>query len=1307
MAGFVRRGRWISLSIQTLSWLIGGLFAAIFVVFVWLTATPAGSRWAVSLAQHYVAGLTIQSVQGSLWRGLNLDEVRYHDNSGLAIQVDTALLQLDWRQFWQGRMRVKLLRLHEGELTLPAATPAQTPPPLDFAHLPLTFPLTVVFEQMDIQALTLTQANADAAKPATTYRIDDLQAHGMADSHTLTLTLDSVHAIVPDDVSVDLSGTISLATAVPHPLTGLVQSVVTLPQGWLSSEIQLSGSLADITAQLAARWDGFETPTASLQAKAQMNTQRLSLDALTMDTLGGSVCAAGALNYAHGLTLNLQGKAAALNPAEFSAVAAGQVGFEYQFSFSQPAVPVQSAHQANQGVTPTLNVNVQRLTGSIAGTPFQDLMVQARLAENQLDGAVSDGSLAGGSIKAQAHLGLDGMRPLKLTLDAMGVSLNPWLAQLSGKTGTGPTGTLAARLAVEGNLGVNPVQDMALKFALSVPRASIGLSALNGQRSPPVMLMANITGAIEHQRLKLARSTMTVGDARLSAEGELGWGVSARAANVQAELSVPELAHLPWAAFQLPNFSGAVQLTTRLTGDLQQPHGEITLLARSLQFDRWRLAELTAQGQVGTHLAAKSPTATVRNQPMGLELIATGLTQTLVGGVKSAVNSKRWLDRLKLNLQGELPTFSSTATVKTRQQLTLSAQTPQGNLDLSARGSAQGQDWHGLLSQFDLSTRQVNGHSLGNWRLQQPVAVVLSPAKQRLDSACLVAEPLTTRQAARVCLAGEHEGQNSQGSLNIDLPLATLLNLAQPWLPEGVQSHIQLPGRLILAAQGGMDAGKTSGTLKLTLPDNQLRLPQLAAGKVFDYHNVGLEAVLKAEVLNLDFHADLPKLLRAQGAGSVALSGTQAIDLSTQANLPDLSALAFLVPQITQLNGAAAVKLHLGGRLQSPQPSGDLSVKNLAFALPDTGVAYDQGALNGKIDSTGQLVFDGQLVGLMPDDSTGATQIKNGRQLNIQGSGTLAHLPDWQLDAQIVGDAVPVLRIPTLRVDASPDIAIKATQAGAVISGSVLLPLLDARIEKLPEGVVKSSDDLVIVGAKITPKSLGYPVTGDVALKLGDAVTLTGMGFSTGLTGQLDLRIRSDNQLAVLGEIDLNNGKYKAYGQDLTISQGRLLFVGPMDDPGLAVTAQRKIDTATVGLNIAGTLYHPKTTVFSNPSMPESDALSLLLTGRRLNDSSAADGSVLLNAITSLGIAQGDDILRDVGQKFGFDSMGIDTTGGLTGTRLSVGKKIGDRLLVRYAIGVLTGVGQIITEYQLNKLFSIEITSSPVSTGGDLIYRIR
>ncbi len=1318
-------------------WLLGGGTIALLAGFMWLTTTPQGSRWAIDQATKAVTGLSIQSVQGTFFSQLELRQIQYHDATGLAVHLQTAFLHWDWRQLWRGRLQVNQLSLHTGQITLPAtaSAPAQArSAPMNFVDLPLSLPLAITVNALNVTDVTLIQAVAPDGAPfhpeaqlesPPSYHLIALRARGSLTGDSLNLQVQSAKADLPADSQAELSGSLTVGTPAPHRIEGVVQSVVALPQGWLSSEIHLGGSLAEISLALASRWDGFDAPSATLTAKARLTLARLTLDSLNLDTLGGTLCSQGTVKYADGLALSLHGRASALNPARLNSAAHGQLGFDYQLDYTQPqTTQTQGAAAEKSAPTPQMALKLSALSGKIAGTPFNHLNVEAHLAHQQLSGSISGGAVAGGTLQAQWHYGLTGNQPIKLSADVTAVSLDALLAQGAAEHAHG---TLTAHLALAGALGAKMPEDSALKFSLIAPKASLGFAELprpalqnNALTSQPISLpmTAHIAGSIANQKLTIDPSTLAIADTALRAEGQWGWQPDAPPAQIRVDLSAPELAHLPWAAFGLPPVAGAVQINTRLSGSVRAPRVTLDFSARHLAFERWHLAQFKAQGQLGSPLAATVPSQGA--WPFKMAMQANDLMEESASGKPSSDKKiappQRWLNTLNLALNGTLPALntlsaaSGSAAIKTTQTLTLSAQSPHGKLTLAANGSGQGQDWRGVIARLDLSALSFKQHALGSWRLSKPVVLRASPRIQQLAEACLTGQGNTPAAPAQWCFAGVHAGDEMKGQLSLNSPLATVLDLAAPWLPKGLTDLPNLskavPGRMILSVNGGLQAGKPSGVLKLSLPDSQFSLPHLADGKVFTYQNLVLDAALVADAFKFDLAGDLPHLAHLESHGSIKLSRGYPLDILSKINLPDLSALAFLLPSVSQLKGKAQAAIQLGGVLAAPKPSGTLNISELAFALPDTGVGYDQGAINGEINAAGQLTFAGQLHGMV-DEAPVKSARSADRQIHVHGTGDLAHLPQWQVNAQIQGNGVPVLRIPSMKIDASPDMALQATQAGASLSGTVQLPIVDARIEKLPEGVVKSSDDLVIVGAKPQPIAAGYPLTGDIKLSLGDTVNLTGMGFSTGLTGALDLRLRPQKPLAAFGEIDLKNGKYKAYGQDLSISQGRLLFVGPLDDPGLAVTAQRTIDSTTVGLNLGGTLYHPKTTVFSSPSIPESDALSLLLTGRRLNDGTAADSSVLLNAVASLGIARGDDILRDVGQKFGFDSIGLDTTGGLTGTRFSVGKKIGDRLLVRYAIGVLTGVGQIITEYQLNKYFSIEITSSPVATGGDVIYRIR
>ncbi len=1320
-------GRWLSLLVQAFGWLIGGFLVLVFVTFVGLTATSAGTRWLAGQAEQYVQGLSIGDTRGNLWQGLTLDQLAFNSDDGFSLSLGKAYVQLDWRQFWHFSLQLKKLTADDVIVRLPPPVESDAPPtPLNLVDLPLSLPVGVHVLHLEINRFTLLQLEHDIENPNPSFSLTTLQAEGEADQQTISLKVHRLVAVLPSqtdsdstvtddtqDTTIDGRGALTVAVTSPHRVRGDISGLVSVPQGWLMAHTTVGGSLADVQADLDARWEGYAVPSASLTAVAHINTQRVALKTLNVDTLDGTLCGSGTVNYADNMQVSIHGEAKELDPGAIDPAAAGQVGFRYQMSFAQ------SVGAPGGVVAPHLSFDLTNLAGHVAQVPFDALAVKGTMADQRLDVAVSNGTLAGGTLRAQGQMGLTDARPVTLNLNLDHAALRDLLAQ----TGVIAEGQIGTHLNLTGSLGADPVRDAHLNFDWSVPATVVNLPATQDQKTAvSIPLSLALNGGVAGQRLTLKQARIDLADASIDAKGDLNWGDSANAKTDSSAMAlalgvrVPELSHLPWRALNLPDLAGAIGLKAQLDGSLQQPKGTVNLVAHDLAYAQWHLAGLTLNGHVSAD----------KDAGFDIKLLADQLTQA-----DARAAAEVWLNHVRLDAKGQWPQFQhvsqhvSQGTSSAAQSLTVSAQGPLGRLELALDGAlSQGKTvrnpvWSGRLTRLDLVPADVQGRPLLPWRLQKPAPLVVSAQEQNLGETCLTPDSnRISSKGSHVCLGvdqtANHQGNRQTAHLDADLPLA----LIKRWLP----STGDLPGRITLVANGVAESGQVSGALKLTLPDNEFRLPDLLGNRVYRYTNVGLTANLKSDVVDLNLHADVPQLLTAKGGGTVALTGAQALSLKGVAQLPDASVLESLLPQVAQLKGRAEAEVTVGGTLKQPKPSGHMTVDQLAFTLPDTGVAYDQGKLDARIDGAGRLVFSGGLTATASKTASGAKPVAKttalstskaasppssvDQRIKIQGTGNLADLPAWQMHATVQGHVVPMLRLPSLLVDASPDITVDATNAGAKIGGTVTLPTVTARVDKLPEGVVKSSDDLVIVGEQKAERTDAYPLTGDIALKLGQAVSLAGMGFSTDLSGQLDLQLRPNKPLAAVGEIDLKNGVFKAYGQNLSISEGRLLFVGPVNDPGLAATAQRVVENTTVGLKISGTLYHPRTTVFSSPSMPESDALSMLLTGRPLSDSGSGDRAMLMNAIAGLGVAQGSDIVRDIGQKFGFDSVGLDTTGGFGDTRLSLGKKIGDRLFVRYAVGVLNGVSEIITQYKLSKLFSIEITASPEATGGDLIYRI-
>lgn len=186
------------------------------------------------------------------------------------------------------------------------------------------------------------------------------------------------------------------------------------------------------------------------------------------------------------------------------------------------------------------------------------------------------------------------------------------------------------------------------------------------------------------------------------------------------------------------------------------------------------------------------------------------------------------------------------------------------------------------------------------------------------------------------------------------------------------------------------------------------------------------------------------------------------------------------------------------------------------------------------------------------------------------------------------------------------------------------------------------------------------------------------------------------------------DGIYKAYEQNLAIERGRLIFNGPLDNPGLDVRAVREVEEGgiKVGISLAGTVQQPESSLFSTPQQTQSDTLSYLLTGRAMSGLSGAQSSLLMDAITGLGIAGGENLAQQLGGSLGLDEVGLKAkNGNFDQSELALGKRLGARLYVRYIVGLFDSLQRVAITYQINKHLQVEAQAG-VQQGVDLIYKV-
>jgi translocation and assembly module TamB len=214
------------------------------------------------------------------------------------------------------------------------------------------------------------------------------------------------------------------------------------------------------------------------------------------------------------------------------------------------------------------------------------------------------------------------------------------------------------------------------------------------------------------------------------------------------------------------------------------------------------------------------------------------------------------------------------------------------------------------------------------------------------------------------------------------------------------------------------------------------------------------------------------------------------------------------------------------------------------------------------------------------------------------------------------------------------------------------------------------------------PAAAGALANADVDLRvdLGQALRLRGRGLDTLLRGQLRVTTPG-GQLAVNGVVRAEEGTYTAYGQNLRIERGNLIFRGEVGTPQLDILALRADIDQRVGVVVIGTPVNPRVRLYSEPDLGQLDTLTWLVLGRAPEGLGRDDTALLQRAALALLAGErggGDGFL----QKIGLDELSLSraNTGGVNDTIISLGKQISKRVYVGYehALGGAGGTLQLI-----------------------------
>lgn len=536
----------------------------------------------------------------------------------------------------------------------------------------------------------------------------------------------------------------------------------------------------------------------------------------------------------------------------------------------------------------------------------------------------------------------------------------------------------------------------------------------------------------------------------------------------------------------------------------------------------------------------------------------------------------------------------------------------------------------------------------------------------------------------------------------------------------GLQGLLEAPswvGRLEQALIQGPDKDRTirlSEPAPLELAAGRWRLgPARLAGDTLDWQ-ARLLASAGSDKLELSLGATGSRIGRLDGQLVAAMNG--AWRLSSQApwqgsvrlDSPDLAWLGDLLGESWETSGRFNGEIRLAGTPADPVTSGQLRGEKLGLVMRDQGMRLANGDLAIELDNNllriHSLNFD-SLLQTLPrplrlgarEDLSGLTA-KPGR-LEISGEMRVdrnAGADQAFLDYRLERFGVWQLPEQWVAISGSGRLSLHGNAFGA--RGQLAV---DAGYWRLPKrSGPRLSDDVVIrrAGESRQDNDQRPNLDLDISTELGRNVLFSGIGLDSRLTGDIRLRANGRDLPRATGSIRTRDGRFDAYGQQLSIERGVLSFQGLLDNPALDIKAVRKGLSVEPGVLISGNVKKPVIRLISDPDLPDTEKLAWLILGHGSDQMSAGDATVLFGAAGGLLGNDSSKLLGTLKRTFNVDEFGIrqgdlgatggrqqtsrvagssvDTTGGTGSQILSIGKRLSSNALLSYeqSLGKAEGI---------------------------------
>ncbi len=602
------------------------------------------------------------------------------------------------------------------------------------------------------------------------------------------------------------------------------------------------------------------------------------------------------------------------------------------------------------------------------------------------------------------------------------------------------------------------------------------------------------------------------------------------------------------------------------------------------------------------------------------------------------------------------------------QKLSLDLQGPKLKLALGLDGALDKGNWRGRLASGDI---QAGGQ---DWKLQGPAKLErLADGKINFGAHCWASGPAS--------LCGEDQRLMPEPKLRYHLKQFPIESLAQ-WLPK----DFAWQGRLNADVQLDLPASGPNGVISIDASGGNLRVREKDQWLDFPYQTLKLTSKLTPKRIDTDLNFVGGKLGELMVQAQInPLPKNKPLTGSFRLSGLDLSVARPFVPMVEKLTGRLNGSGTISGGLLTPLVNGSLLLSDGEVSGPELPLEIQALRL--------QAVIAGETV-----------QLDGGWKSGKTGQGSLNGNIAWgqalEVDLALKGSRLPVSIEPYAKVEVAPDLTISMKGDELAIAGKVQVPKGDITIRELPPSTVKVSDDTVIVGQQTEEGKPPLAMKMDIDVVVGEEkLSFSGFGLTANVQGHVHIGDNMDTR----GELWLNDGRYRAYGQRLSVRRARLLFAGPIDQPYLDVEAIRQTDDVIAGIRLSGSAEQPTTQIFSEPAMSQEQALSYLVLGRPLS-TNGEDNNMLAQAALGLGLMGSSGVTGSLAKNLGIEDFQLDTQGSGNATSVVASGNLSEKLSLRYGVGVFEPANTIALRYKLSKKVYLEAAGG-VASSLDIFYK--